>query len=147
MNVIRFSDRIRRPSRRDFLKLATSALLTTSGLIGAATLLRFLDFPSEPAPRTDFDLGPASAFPQDSRTVISDIPAIIIRTQDNFTALSLICTHLGCTVEGDGNGFICPCHGSRYDDKGQVTRGPASRALRSLRVEVTDEGHLAVHTA
>jgi len=31
-------------SRRDFLKLATTALLTASGLLGLAGLIRFLDF-------------------------------------------------------------------------------------------------------
>ena len=36
-----------------------------------------------------------------------------------------ICTHLGCVPIDDKGGWICPCHGSRYDTAGRVTRGPA----------------------
>ncbi|PSP16721.1 MAG: hypothetical protein BRC58_08410 [Cyanobacteria bacterium QS_8_64_29] len=38
-----------------------------------------------------------------------------------------ICTHRGCTVNWvpEQDRFICPCHGSQYDDKGRVVRGPA----------------------
>lgn len=46
-----------------------------------------------------------------------------------FAALSSICTHRGCTVDISGQGLACPCHGSQYDREGQVTRGPANRAL------------------
>ncbi len=66
------------PSRRDFLKLTTTALLTLSGLLGLGGLLRFLDFQTEPAPKTDFDLGLASNYPPGSQTVIPDVPALLI---------------------------------------------------------------------
>jgi cytochrome b6-f complex iron-sulfur subunit len=133
-------------SRRDFLKLATTALLTASGLIGLGGLIRFLDFQSEPAPKTDFDIGLATDYPLDSRTVIPDVPALLIHDQRGFTALSLICTHLGCTVQQNTDGLTCPCHGSRYDEKGNVLQGPAKKPLTVWRVEMTGLGHLIVHT-
>ena len=50
---------------------------------------------------------------------------------DTFTALTAICTHEGCTVNGFGSQrFVCPCHGSEYTTAGVVARGPASNALR-----------------
>lgn len=134
------------PSRRDFLKLATTAFLTAAGLIGLGTLIRFLDYQTEPAPQTEFDLGPASDYEMDSRTLLADVPAVLIHNQAGFSALSLICTHLGCSIEQKTDEFICPCHGSRYDANGRVLRGPAEKPLPSLRVETNTEGHLILHT-
>jgi len=38
-----------------------------------------------------------------------------------------VCTHLGCVVPWNQaeKKFICPCHGSQYNDQGRVVRGPA----------------------
>jgi cytochrome b6-f complex iron-sulfur subunit len=146
MNVTRSSDSGSRPSRRDFLKFTTSAVLSLSGLLATAGLFRFLDFQSEPSPQTEFDLGPASDYPIDSWIPANEVPAMILHTGDGFKALSLVCTHLGCTVEQAQGGFACPCHGSRYDAQGSVTRGPASQPLRQLRTELNQAGHLIVHT-
>ena len=134
-------------SRRDFLKLATAALLTASGLLGLGGLFRFLDFETEPPRKTEFDLGPASAYPIGSHTLLADIPAVLFHHEYGFSALSLVCTHLDCTVEEEANGFDCPCHGSRYDENGKVLRGPTQESLHSLRVETTDDGRLIVHTS
>ncbi|HEU0265235.1 MAG TPA: Rieske (2Fe-2S) protein [Geobacterales bacterium] len=64
---------------------------------------------------------------------------VIIRQDGGFTALSLICTHLGCTVSVRPEGLICPCHGSRFDLAGRVLAGPATRPLRRLEVETVGE--------
>lgn len=133
-------------SRRDFLKLARAGFLYLSGALALGGLLRFLDYEPNPAPQTEFDLGPASDFPLGSRTLLSDIPALLIHADSGFSALSLTCTHLGCTLEQTADGFTCPCHASRFDADGNVTHGPASKPLSSLRVEVTDEGTLKLFT-
>jgi Rieske Fe-S protein len=49
-------------------------------------------------------------------------------------ALSLVCTHLGCTVNVTPDGLSCPCHGSSFDRTGRVLRGPADRPLREYGV-------------
>jgi len=133
-------------NRRDFLKLATAGLLTASGLMGAGALFRFLGYSTEPVPKTEFDLGDASNYPVGSRNVIADFPAVIIHTDSGFTAISLVCTHLGCTVEPKVDGFACPCHGSLYSKNGSVVRGPATKPLRSLKIEPNKSGHLILHT-
>jgi len=132
-------------SRRDFLKLASAAILTTSGLLGLEGLFRFLNTQTEPLPPTEFDLGPASNYPPGARTVLPDIPALLLHAQNGFSAISLVCTHLGCTVESKSEGFACPCHGSRFDPQGNVTRDPANKPLRSLRVEVTSDNELRLY--
>ena len=48
-----------------------------------------------------------------------------------FSAIDAVCTHEGCTITGvDGDTYVCPCHGSRYNRSGQVVQGPARAALR-----------------
>jgi ubiquinol-cytochrome c reductase iron-sulfur subunit len=46
-----------------------------------------------------------------------------------------VCTHLGCipterkNIAPTESGWLCACHGSRYDTSGRVTQGPAPRNL------------------
>jgi len=134
-------------SRRDFLKLARDSILALSGLLGLGGLIRFLDSQTEPPAPTDFDLGPAADYPAGTRTVIPEVPAFLIHDESGFSALSLVCTHLGCTVEEKAEGFACPCHGSRFDPQGEVRRGPANKPLGKLRPEMTEDGHLHLYTA
>ena len=133
-------------SRRDFLKLTRTALLTASGILGLAGLFRFLSYQTEPPAPTEFDLGLASNYAPGSRTVLPDVPAVLLRSDHGFTALSLVCPHLGCTVESKPDGFACPCHGSRFDLQGKVTRGPAGKSLKTLRIETTSDGKLHLFT-
>ena len=56
----------------------------------------------------------------------------LARQEDGgFIAVSLRCTHLGCSVSWDEGRkrFICPCHSSAFDISGEVLNPPASRAL------------------
>jgi cytochrome b6-f complex iron-sulfur subunit len=133
-------------SRRDFLALTWKGLLTLSGLLALGGVLRFLNYQTEAASPTEFDLGPAGNFAVGSRTVIPAARAILLSTPQGFVALSLVCPHLGCEVEPKPEGFACPCHGSRFDPQGALLRGPADRPLRSLRIEKMPDRHLILHT-
>ncbi len=54
---------------------------------------------------------------------------------DKNEALSLTCTHQGCTVQRTENGeFHCPCHGAIYNQRGEVVSGPAQRNLSRYQV-------------
>ena len=133
-------------SRRDFLKLTRNILLAACGVLGLGGLVRFLDTRTQPDPQTDFDAGTVDSFADGSRTLLSQVPAVVIKTAQGFTALSLACTHLGCTLQIKPEGFTCPCHGSHFDPQGVVTRGPAGKPLTVLRTEVTPDGKLHVYT-
>jgi len=54
------------------------------------------------------------------------------RDHDALVALSSRCTHAGCTVHPDANGFACPCHGGRFGPDGAPIAGPVSRPLERL---------------
>lgn len=133
-------------SRRDFLKISTNSLLAVSGLLGLAGLIRFLSYKADATPPSEFDIGPDVNYPARSRTVIAHIPAIVIHDEKGLRATSLVCTHLGCTVEERNFGFECPCHGSRYDPTGVVLKGPAKLNLRKLLVEKAQDGNLHLFT-
>jgi cytochrome b6-f complex iron-sulfur subunit len=134
-------------SRRDVLRLATNSLLALSGILGIGGLIRFLSYQFDPTPPREYDIGPATNYLTNSRTVLAHIPAIIIHDRKGLHALSLTCSHLGCAVEERNFGFECPCHSSRYDLEGVVLKGPAAANLRRLRVEKTPDGNLHVFTA
>ena len=133
-------------SRRDFLKLTLDSLLAFGGLLGLGGLIRFLSYKTEPAQPTEFDLGLASNFQPDSKTTLPEVPAVLIHNNGKLTAMSLVCTHLGCTVEVQSDGFACPCHGSRFNSDGYPVKGPAATPLKPLRVEQTPDGKLILHT-
>ncbi len=60
---------------------------------------------------------------------------------DGLTAMSAVCSHLGCLVkwESNTNHFKCPCHGGTYDRAGNVVSGPPPRPLEKLHVRVNPQ--------
>lgn len=76
-------------------------------------------------------------------------PVLVVRVAENeYHALSAICTHLGCIVEWrqDKGDVYCPCHGGRFDLTGKVIGGPPPRPLPAYPVAVR-EGELEVDLA
>jgi cytochrome b6-f complex iron-sulfur subunit len=133
-------------SRRRFLGWLIKGSLAGSALVGMGVLGRFISFESESSPPKSYDLGAAIDYPLDTRRVYVPAQALIIHNSQGFTALSLVCPHLGCIVNLTNEGFACPCHGSHFSADGSLRNGPASRPLNSLKVEVNEAGHLIVYT-
>jgi len=84
--------------------------------------------------------GPVERFEPNSVTAFQEGKFYLSRLQNGgFLALSRECTHLGCTVPwvADEGSFVCPCHSSAYDDKGEVLSPPAPRPLDlyAIRIE------------
>ena len=74
---------------------------------------------------TDYTIGEVSEkFKKDQRVWI-------IRNDEGIYALFAKCTHLGCTIGWNPaeHTFDCPCHGSRFNEMGEVVNGPAARPL------------------
>ena len=73
----------------------------------------------------------------------------LVRYADGgFLALSLICTHLGCSIGWNSakDQFICPCHASSFDNKGNVINPPAPRALDAYKIMIVN-GEVKVDTS
>lgn len=69
-------------------------------------------------------------------------PAVIIRpNEQEIYALSAVCTHLGCVVKWNETGkeLFCPCHGGRFDVKGNVLGGPPPRPLPAFTATLDNE--------
>lgn len=131
--------------RRDLLGLAALWSFIVTGLVMTAGVLR-LPMPSVfPETGSRFRIGPPDRFPPGSRTPIPERNLLILHDERGISALSLVCTHLGCIAhEREEGGFICPCHGSRFDPDGRVTAGPAPSRLRCLEVTFAPSGELVV---
>lgn len=64
---------------------------------------------------------------------------LVVHNPDGFIALNESCTHQGCAVKIQSDGFHCHCHNAFFDGKsGAVLRGPAAHPL--VRVEIREEG-------
>jgi Rieske Fe-S protein len=52
----------------------------------------------------------------------------------SFHEFSAVCPHLGCIVSFNSaeQSWDCPCHGSRFDTRGKVLRGPATHDLEEI---------------
>jgi cytochrome b6-f complex iron-sulfur subunit len=73
---------------------------------------------------------------------VTAVPAgrfYLARLEDGgFLALHRRCPHLGCSVpwEEKAKRFVCPCHGSSFDARGDLQSPPAPRALDLFPVRI-----------
>jgi cytochrome b6-f complex iron-sulfur subunit len=133
-------------SRRGFFTLVGLLTFTVANLVALVLSLRFI------VPNVTYDepllfnAGPPADYPVGSTTVRSDKRVALNRDADGFYAISLICTHLGCTPRWfqSDNMFRCPCHGSRYLRNGVRFFGPAPRPMDTVKVELAADGTLLV---
>lgn len=123
--------------------------LSSFGLIGSAVLSAFSNFVFI-KPRATygqpsrFNVGKPDDFPSGTKLALEDRRICLVRDGDQFAAVSTTCTHLGCIVSPSDTGYSCPCHGSRYDQDGNVTGGPAPKPLAWYKVSLAPNGELEV---
>lgn len=89
-----------------------------------------------------FTAGPIERFQPGTVTAFPEGRFYLARLEDGgFLALNRECTHLGCTVPwvAEEGRFICPCHASSFDIKGDVLSPPAPRPLDIFPVRIEND--------
>lgn len=131
-------------ARRDFLGWAgiwTAGIAILGSILGMTrlTMPRVL-----PDISRRFRIGKREEFTPGVVRIVPEQNVRISATEDGVRAMSMVCTHLGCIVDGTPDGFACPCHGSKFDQDGRVVAGPAPRALAWLSISEAADGSLVV---
>ena len=138
--------------REVFWKAAGWGVFAFSGVTAVGMLVRYLFPVASFDPKQVFTAGFPSLYPKNTvsetfkksnQTWISNIE---YGGSQQITALTTICTHLGCTpnwLEADQK-FKCPCHGSGFYPNGINFEGPAPRPLARFRIFIGDDGQIVV---
>ena len=137
-------------SRRTFLNKLWKGMAILAGIEFSAVIFGFLfsgkGEKKSYTPKQLIEAGPVNSFEANSVTVFRGGRFYLARLEDGgFIALSLRCTHLGCSVEWeeDKKRFICPCHSSAFAMNGDVQNPPAPKALDYYPV-IIDKGIIKV---
>ncbi len=130
--------------RRTFLTALGLGGVGFSALIAAVGNLLYLKPAVDYGPPTVIRAGKPDEYKEGIKEVMEDQRVVIVRDKRGFAAISITCTHLGCTVRTSDAGFECPCHGSQYDNDGFVTGGPAPRPLDWYQVSIAPNGELEI---
>jgi len=133
-------------SRRVFLNRAWALIGT---LAFAELIVLLIQFFKPRKPRSEVAAqdaivvaGPVDRFEPGTVTAFVRGKFYLARLEDGgFLALSRTCTHLSCTVPwvAAENRFICPCHASEFDIRGDVINPPAPRALDLYAVKIEND--------
>jgi cytochrome b6-f complex iron-sulfur subunit len=131
-------------NRRRFLAWLSSVGLFGSAVLSGFSNLVFIKPRATYGQPQRFSIGKPDEFPSGARIAFAQRKICVVREGNKVAAISTTCTHLGCTVGLSDTGFACPCHGSRFDTDGNVTGGPAPKALPWYKVSLAPNGELEV---
>ncbi|HVM91259.1 MAG TPA: Rieske (2Fe-2S) protein [Terriglobales bacterium] len=131
-------------NRRRLLAWLSGVGLFGSAIVAVLSNLIFIKPRATYGQPNKFAIGKPEDFPAGARISLDTRRVCIVREGDKVAAISTTCTHLGCIVSVAETGFACPCHGSRYDQDGIVTGGPAPKALAWYQVALAPNGDLVV---
>ena len=131
-------------TRKSFLATIAAVAWLSSVALAMMGSIRSLIPSVLPDPSLRFRIGGMGDFSPGISKAFEDENVAVFCDEDGIYAISLVCTHLGCTVRQTPEGFHCPCHGSVYDFDGRVTQGPAPKSLEWYGIAKTPGGQLVV---
>jgi cytochrome b6-f complex iron-sulfur subunit len=123
-------------TRRGFLEKTVHLATGFLSLLLLYPLLRFLHFKVQPKPRHIMVNKPLLP-----RGYHMEHDFILFMDENKAWAVSRICTHLGCRVgyRAEQRFIECPCHQSRFSNRGKRLSGPAKADLKLLSVEARND--------
>lgn len=138
-------------SRRDFLRGLVKSGFGLLAFLFGAILLRFM-YPSHITKRqlryypllVEDDIPRQGvrrvhlSYDKGEKTITMRV--FLVNAGGDVFALSSSCSHLGCLVDWSRHKeqFICPCHGGKYDMRGNVVAGPPPLSLARMPLKVED---------
>lgn len=107
---------------RRLMLSGTGVLLTDAGIIAKSLLSEHLKIVRNKL--MDIQPGKAGIIMKDGQRM-----GVYRDMEDRYYFISTKCPHLGCSLEWNQNELTwdCPCHGSRFDYKGNIITNPAVR--------------------
>ncbi len=138
------------PRRKFMVSLALAWATFTAAVGGALTALAAFMVPRVDFTKIEvFKVGPPENFPPNTvdETYKNSRGVWVVNDGSKIFAVSIVCTHLGCTPNWMENErkFKCPCHGSGFTMDGINFEGPAPVPLRRFEVSMADDGQIVVN--
>ena len=130
-------------TRRDFIRRLAGWTAASAGILASVSLLRQF-VPRLTQYQKRFKIGRKSNFPINTFTYLADRQLFVYRDHEGVRAVSAVCTHLGCIIEKSEDGFQCPCHGSCYNENGEVLSGAATKDLPWYSLQKDPDGQIVV---
>ncbi len=128
--------------RRSFLGKVVGGI---GAVVAASTLYPVVRYIIPPAQKEakeqdEIVVGKASEVPPDSGKIFqfNKDKVIVVNNGGVLSAVSAVCTHLGCLVQwkADEDLIFCACHGARYTPTGEIISGPQPLPLAKFNVKV-----------
>jgi len=128
--------------RRSFLGKVVGGI---GAVVAASTLYPVVRYIIPPAQKeakeqNEIVVGKASEVPPDSGKIFqfNKDKVIVVNNGGTLSAVSAVCTHLGCLVQWkpDEDLIYCACHGARYKSNGEIISGPQPLPLAPFNVRV-----------
>jgi len=127
-------------ARRDFLGLASIGSAIAALAFATVGMIRLPKAAVLSSPSKKFRVTLPESLAAGQAYVPPGRAVAVFRDAEGVYAVSLVCTHLGCIVKNQVDGFECPCHGSRFRADGSVAKGPAPTPLPWHKVTVAGGG-------
>jgi len=132
-------------TRRSFMGWGIAVFMGIASLATFLFTLMRMPFPSLlPGKSGRFKIGFKNEFSSGTIKYFDNDQVYAFADAEGIYAISAVCTHLGCVVNKEKDGFVCPCHGSRYGLDGKIEQGAAPKDLPWYKISLLPSGQLQV---
>ena len=136
-------------NRRDFVALAALTIAGSCAMCGTALAEEEGGTKADSKkeyPAAEVDCGSADDYKKDGvyDKFAKSNGVMLIAHETKLIALSTKCTHKNCNVAKKEDTIACRCHGSKFDEQGKPTKGPAKAALFRYPIKKDDKGNVIV---
>jgi cytochrome b6-f complex iron-sulfur subunit len=127
--------------RRGFLHKVVGGVGAVVAVSALYPVVKFIIPPTKEVKQVkELNVGKASEVADGSGKIyqFNEDKVIVVNKGGSLTAVSAICTHLGCLVhwENAAGQLACPCHGAKYKQTGEIISGPQPKPLKQYKAKI-----------